>query len=248
VARSNRCNYGSEYAKLDLERAGFERTDIEAIVDGRAPARSGMNQEALDFARKLTEAADTVTDDEVARLVHSFGDRQVVAMVLLIAYANFQDRLLMALGINGESSDPLPPLGVRFTRAQSEKALTVPERKGPAAFQPSNPRSNTLATIDDPDWRAIDFASLQKELDAQRDRPGRVRVPAWEEVRDLLPQRTRQNDPLRIKWSLVCIGYQPELALGWSACTRAFGEEAKQDRVFEESLFWVITRTIHCFY
>ena len=28
----------------------------------------------------------------------------------------------------------------------------------------------------------------------------------------------------------------------------AFGEEAKQDRVFEESLFWVVTRTIHCFY
>ena len=44
------------------------------------------------------------------------------------------------------------------------------------------------------------------------------------------------------------MGYQPELAAAWSACTRAFREEAKQDRVFEESLFWVVTRTIHCFY
>ena len=44
------------------------------------------------------------------------------------------------------------------------------------------------------------------------------------------------------------MGYQPELAAAWSACTRAFGEEAKQDRVFEESLFWIVTRTIHCFY
>ena len=41
---------------------------------------------------------------------------------------------------------------------------------------------------------------------------------------------------------------RPSLALAWSACTRAFGEEAKQDRVFEESLFWVVTRQIHCFY
>jgi hypothetical protein len=44
------------------------------------------------------------------------------------------------------------------------------------------------------------------------------------------------------------MGYQPELAAAWSSCTRNFGEEAKQDRVFEESLFWVVTRTIHCFY
>ena len=44
------------------------------------------------------------------------------------------------------------------------------------------------------------------------------------------------------------MGYQPELAAAWSACTRAFGQEAKQDRVFEESLFWIVTRTIHCFY
>ena len=44
------------------------------------------------------------------------------------------------------------------------------------------------------------------------------------------------------------MGYQPELAQGWGACMRSFAEEAKQDRVFEESLFWVITRTLHCFY
>jgi len=29
---------------------------------------------------------------------------------------------------------------------------------------------------------------------------------------------------------------------------RTFGQEAKQDRVFEESLFWVVTRSIDCFY
>ena len=28
----------------------------------------------------------------------------------------------------------------------------------------------------------------------------------------------------------------------------AFAQEAKQDRVFEETLFWVVTRSLHCFY
>jgi hypothetical protein len=44
------------------------------------------------------------------------------------------------------------------------------------------------------------------------------------------------------------LGYQPELAAGWFACLGAFNRDAKQDRVFEESLFWVITRSLHCFY
>jgi hypothetical protein len=29
---------------------------------------------------------------------------------------------------------------------------------------------------------------------------------------------------------------------------RTFGEESNQDRVFEEEVFWVITRSLHCFY
>jgi hypothetical protein len=29
---------------------------------------------------------------------------------------------------------------------------------------------------------------------------------------------------------------------------RAFREDSRQDRVFEETLFWVITRSLHCFY
>ena len=42
--------------------------------------------------------------------------------------------------------------------------------------------------------------------------------------------------------------YQPELAAAWGNCTRAFAQEARQDRVFEESLFWVVTRSLECFY
>jgi hypothetical protein len=98
------------------------------------------------------------------------------------------------------------------------------------------------------EWDSIDFPHLQEQLQAQRDRPPRIAVPSWDDVRKGLPPGSPAGKPLRIRWSLVCLGYQPELALGWSACMRTFGQEANQDRIFEESLFWVVTRTLHCFY
>jgi hypothetical protein len=85
-------------------------------------------------------------------------------------------------------------------------------------------------------------------MDEQRSRKARITVPDWEDVRKGLPPWYNPPKPSRIRWSLVCLGNQPDLALGWSACLRNFGEEAKQDRVLEESLFWIITRTSRCFY
>jgi prepilin-type N-terminal cleavage/methylation domain-containing protein len=50
---------------------------------------------ALQLVRQLCLAAHTVTDDQIARLVKLYGEKQVVGMVLVGAYANFQDRLLL---------------------------------------------------------------------------------------------------------------------------------------------------------
>src|SRR5205807_10107197 len=89
----------------------------------------------------------------------------------------------------------------------------------------------------DPGWGRVEFGVLQDKLEGQRARAPRVEVPTWDAVKARLPKDAEPPArPLRIRWSLVCMGYQPELAAGWSACTRAFGEEAEQDRVFEESL------------
>ncbi len=85
-----------------------------------------------------------------------------------------------------------------------------------------------------PGWAGQDFVGLQHRLEQQRERKPRIRRPAGEDV--------------CVRWGLVCTCYQPELALGWSACTGNFAREAKQDRVFEESRFWVVTRTLQCFY
>jgi alkylhydroperoxidase family enzyme len=241
AARANRCPYSQAYAAADLRRAGGSDADLTALAGDRS-ALPAAEQKALDFARRMTLSADAVTDDEVAELKKLYGEKQLVAMVLLLAYANFQDRLVLALGLPVEPGGPLPPVEVRFRT--DGKAPTPAERKAVAKVTGAIGRQ----PAEDPDWARLDFGALQQELDQQRARPPRIRVPSWEEVRQLLPPDRQGDKPWRIRWSLVCGGYQPELAFPWFRCLRAFAEDARQDRVFEESLFWVITRSIHCFY
>ncbi len=242
AADANQCDYSRATAAADLQQAGLNPTQIKALA-GDLSTLPVPERAALAFARKMTTSADTVTDGEVAYLRSHYGEKKLAAMVLLLAYANFQDRLVLALDLPIEPGGPLPPLEVRFDK--KAKAPSVPARDKPACLHPVPVPTH----VDDPDWRAFDFDDLQKNLTTQRSNPGRIRVPSWDEVKKVLPTGyPMPKHPIRIQWSLVCMGYQPELAAAWSACTRSFGEEAKQDRVFEESLFWVVTRTIHCFY
>jgi alkylhydroperoxidase family enzyme len=241
AAHANRCAYGEAYALADLRRAGVDEAALRALT-GDQKGLPPDEAAALTFARKLTHAADTVTDAEVDRLVKAYGPKQVVAMVLLVAYANFQDRLVLTLGLPVEKGGPLPPLHVRFVKEGKGSRPEVPERPWPREkIVGEGPKPSEEVA-----WAPADFDQLQRAMNQQRARQPRIPVPSWEEVKKLLPSPPAR--PVRIRWSLVCDGYQPELALGWSACTRAFAEEAKQDRVFEESLFWVVTRTLNCFY
>jgi alkylhydroperoxidase family enzyme len=241
AATVNKSPYGAAYALADLKRAGASDEEVKALT-GASPWPEA-ERDALGFARKMTLAASTVTDDEVKRLRERYGDANVVAMVQLLAYANFQDRLLLSLDLPVEPGGPLPPLAVRF--AKGSPAPAVPPRARPAAAASENERKGSAG----PDWTKLDFDYLQKQMEGQRGREPRIPVPAWEEVKKRMPpDAPLPPGPLRIRWSLVCNGYQPELAYGWTKCTRAFGEEAAQDRIFEESLFWVVTRSLECFY
>jgi hypothetical protein len=82
-------------------------------------------------------------------------------------------------------------------------------------------------------------------MEGQKEREPRVSVPRFEDVQKNFPEGAK---PVRIKWSLVCWGHLPTLAAPWTAGLRTFAEESKQDRVFEECLFWVVTRELQCFY
>ena len=242
AARANRCEYSMAYAEADLKRAGLDDAGLRSL-EGDHKELPDPERAALEFAHRMTVDAAEVTDAEVAGLIARYGEAKVVAMVLLLAYANFQDRLLLALDVPIEAGGPLPPLEVRFDPKAEPPA--VPTRQVPQG----RPAPAEPERIDDPFWLSMEPGDLQGRLTEQRSRPGRIRVPSWEEVLRVLPPGIpKPEKPVRIRWSLVTMGYQPELAAAWSACTRAFGQEAKQDRVFEESLFWIVTRTIHCFY
>ncbi|WP_152051035.1 carboxymuconolactone decarboxylase family protein [Tautonia marina] len=234
-------SYGRDTAEADLRRLGFEDDAIRRWTEAPHEGLSGPEHDALAFARALTLEADKVTDAEVARLIEAFGESSFVAMVHLLAYANFQDRLLLALDVQVEPGGPLPPLEVQI---DLDAMPEVPERRPPDGPAPTVPTH-----VGDPTWAATDFDELQDRLEAQRGRASRIRVPSWEEMLAALPESVPQPERRHsVKWTLVGMGYQPTLTSAWLTTMRTFSPESGTDRVFRESIFWVVTRTIHCFY
>lgn len=245
AARANRCEYSQAYAVADLRRLGVSESEIARLRESFAelPERE---RAALEFARQMTRDASQVTDDEFARLVKQFDEPTVVAMVLQMAFANFQDRLLLALNAAVEPDGPLPPLQVRFEPTKPGEKIEPAPR--PAA-QPTEIQRDVLRVIPDADWKSQAFEQLQSQLQSQRARQPRVGVPTWSDVHSRLPAGMYPAEPpIRIKWSLVVLGYHPSLGTAWLQGLRTFAREAKQDRVLEESMFWVITRSLQCFY
>ncbi len=238
AAKANGCVYGQEQAASDLRAAGVDDYDIEILVGDfeKLPAKS---RAALLFARKLTLAADTVADEEVAKLRELFGDKQVMAMVQLLAYANFQDRLLLSLGISPQPYGYGPARDLRFDINAAAPPVQRPKL--------NSAQSDEGRRVLDPDWLRLDLTALKKQMEHQKARPPRIPVPTWEEMVNATPKgiNPRKTDVL---WSRVCMYYQPELALGWFSCMSSYRQDSAMDRVLEESIFWVITREIHCFY
>lgn len=241
AAHANGSAYGEAYALTDLRRAGGTEGDV-AVLTGDPRNWPQEERAELAFARKLTREAYKVRDDEVASLREKHGDAKLVALVQLLAYANFQDRLVLALGLEVEQDGPYAPIPVRFHKP-FKGAAAPPERHLPTARPVGGAEG-----VDDEEWRQLDFAHLGTHMQNQQRRQPRITVPSFDAIRQHLPPTFPKGRELKINWSLVCLGHQPELASAWSLCTRCFAEEAQQDRVFEESLFWVVTRSLQCYY
>ena len=205
AARANRCRYSEAYAEGDLRRAGI---DAVALRDFMADPLKGPDSDALVFAHKLTRAASTIEDADVARLIDQYGEKQVVALVLLLAYANFQDRLILALDIPLEPDGPLAPAEVGFKPIPLGARLAAPRTAVPPAVA-------NAAREEDAEWLDLALPDLRQGLERQRTRTPRIPLPSRE-----------AGGPL---WGLVCADYQPELAGAWSACAWAFEAEADTD-------------------
>src|SRR5205085_2738122 len=91
AAQINGSAYGQAYALADLRRAGASEEEVR-LLQGDPTQWPATERDALVFARKLTKEAYKVLDEEVVALRQKYGDANVVAMVQLLAYANFQDR------------------------------------------------------------------------------------------------------------------------------------------------------------
>jgi alkylhydroperoxidase family enzyme len=250
AADANRCEYAKAHARFDYVQAGGKSEDIDGLSQqiDKLPEAERL---ALLLARQLVREAYSVGDEHVARLVELYGEKQVVAIVLVTAYANFQDRLLLALGATVEESGPLPPLRVRLRpppeRTNANGSKEKPKRvvSAPATNPPRLPEK-----LDDPEWSALSFDALRARLNGQiARRKARVPIPDWETVHAQLPADMPQRDkPIRIQWSLLTYGYQPRLTAAWLGGLRAFREESDLEMVFYESMFWVVTRSLQCFY
>lgn len=241
AADANRSAYGLAVAEADLRRAGLDAAAVSALGGDQAGLPE-TDRAAIAFARRLTLEADAVTDAEVEDLKTALGEEKLTALVLLLAYANFQDRLLLSLGVEVEPGGPLPPVEVAFDPGAPAPEPAPRVTPDPALAPPVPSR------VDDAEWLALDLDDLRAGLKDQRERPGRIRVPTMEEVARRAPAAVRARGEVPSAWGRVCMAYQPELAAAWTACMRAFRAETDLDKVVQDSLFWVVTRTIHCFY
>ncbi len=122
AADANGCDYAKRYAEFDLRRAGLTEKELKVLAGSLDEQQTG-ERAVLAFARKLTLAAYTVTDEEMAALVELYGAEKVVAIVHTLAFANFQDRILLALGVKVEPEGPLPPLDVHLDPAKVKEDL-----------------------------------------------------------------------------------------------------------------------------
>jgi hypothetical protein len=226
VADALNSESGRAAAAADLERVG------------PAPV-TASDRVAAKFARKLTLAGHAITDDEFLVVLTEFGPESTTAIVHTVAYANFHNRVVLALGVKGESP-VAEPVGITFDLDAAK--LKAPDR--PPWDDLKSAKGDGLSVR--AEWGKVDSDQLNATLDKQKERKWRIPLPDKSAYEKLSPRE--QESSKKILWNTVSMGYQPELTRAWFAPLYAFYEEAKVDRVFTNSVFWVVTRTNDCFY
>ena len=237
AADANGCEYAKAMASADFVRAGGREKDLSALV--KAPERLSLADRAVvPFARRMMLEAHAVTDAEVKQLIDILGEERVVALVALLAHASFQDRVILALNARAEDGGAPPPVTVAFARPKPKEGGPRPAATPPVTASGGEPGLGA----------SVRWLVLQDKQSQQKSRAGRIRVPSREELLERVganPGAAWQSD---ILWSRVCYGYQPELTDAWFDCSNAFRQESDLDRVFQNSIFWVVTDSLQCFY
>ncbi len=248
IADTNQCEYSRRAAHLDLTTSGASASRLTGLITHDWSAWSKAEQSALRFAQQMSRASNSISDEQFESLVKDFGQHQAASMVLLCAYGNMQDRLLVCVGADvevDESSGALAPLKIAFDSSSFAGPQQHPKVNEPLDLQ--QPDKDSID--DDGNWGAIAYEDLQHRLQYQRDRKTRLPVPEWNEIESKVPVGLFSK-PTQITWYRIVFGYAPELALPFERFMRTAGAEtgSRYGRVFGTSLFWVVTRAMECSY
>jgi alkylhydroperoxidase family enzyme len=236
VADALGSKFGKATAVDDLRRNSIHPRSLEKLGDIKSMAAD--TRLAAAFARRLTLAGSTITDEEFAELLKVFGPEKVTAIVHTVAYANFFNRIVLGIGADG---DTVPPVDVKFDADRLGKVLT-----------PTRPPWDDLKTVSAEglsirvEWSSANHDELGAALDKQKERKLRIPLPDASRFKDLPPKEREGAE--KILWNTVSSGYQPTMPRAWFAALYTYYDEAKVDRVFTNSMFWVVTRTNDCFY
>jgi alkylhydroperoxidase family enzyme len=241
AADAVQCNYGRRYAEADLRRGGWSDNqvrDFPGDLDRLAPGERAL----LTFARKLTLAGHSITDAEFKELLGHFGAETVTAIVHTIAYANFQNRIFLSLKVAVEPGGPVAPIEAGLDPSKEAK-VAAPARPLWKAARLTKPLDLKETA---PVWGERDYDNLQKALENQKSRSLRIPLPGPERLSKV--PAAAKGEASRVVWTNISMGYQPVMTKTWFDCMRTFHGEARLDRVFGNTMFWVITRSNECFY
>ncbi|HEV3440478.1 MAG TPA: hypothetical protein VG122_24195 [Gemmata sp.] len=230
---------GSKFGKATAE------ADLRRLKSPRVPGKLGDKnalapdiQMAVAFARKLTIEGYAITDAEFAALLKLYGPEKVTAIVHTVAYANFHNRIILGLGADG---DPVPPVDAKF---DTERLAKVPTPPRPPWDDLKSVTADGLSVR--VEWGKTSHEELNLTLEKQKERTLRIPLPDPSRFENLPPKE--KEGAAKILWNTVSSGYQPEMPRAWFAALYTYYDEAKVDRVFTNSVFWVVTRTNDCFY
>ena len=254
-AKTNRCEYSMATARADAKSAHVPADKWSSIEDESWKAWSDDERLALEFAKQMSLDSDSIADEFFSNLVSKHGDQAAACMVLHSAYANFQDRFLLCLQLSKDDSIGLPPVIARFapdglistttpppnpTPSTSDTASTTVD--SPVTTTKSASKRNTAYT-----W--LPFEELQTRLEQQRKRKTRLPIPEWDAIAPKLPEGL-MDKPSDIVWYRIAFGYASELAVPFEIYMRTAGSEIRKnwDRIFGNSIFWIVTDAMKCPY
>jgi len=254
-AKTIGCEYSMATARADAKSAHVPAEKWSSIEDESWKTWSKDEQLALEFAKQMSLDSDSIADEFFSNLVAKFGDQAAACMVLHSAYANFQDRFLLCLQISQEESVGSPPVTARFAPAGLVSTTTPPLNLAPstgdiASTTADPPPASTKSAIEKNKMHTwLPFEGLQTRLDQQRKRKTRLPIPEWGAITPKLPEGL-MDKPSDIVWYRIAFGYASELAVPFEIYMRTAGSEIKKnwDRIFGNSIFWIVTDAMKCPY